>query len=143
MSLSIYARSFFLGATAGLRTTAPAFALRRSANAGTVLFGLSALGEVIADKLPGIPSRVSAGPLAGRAASGAVAGAIVAKRAASCRFLGALLGGAGAVAATYAAYHLRKAIVERELLPDTAVALMEDAAALSAAFWLSRSIESE
>ncbi len=108
--------AFILGVVSGARTMLPGTAVGRairrktlsvkgtrlafleSANLNRVL-GVLALMELVADKLPMIPSRKTAASFTVRLASGALAGAAVG---ASMRraTLGALLGVAGAVVGT-------------------------------------------
>lgn len=90
-----------------------------------------ALGEMIADKLPGTPDRVAPAPLFGRGAIGGLLGALVADS--DHRVLGAVIGATAAVAATWAAWFLRREAGRASMLPDAALALAEDAMALTAA----------
>ena len=138
MSSLIYAKSFGLGATAGLRTFAPAVALRRKLNAATILLGITAIGELVGDKLPSTPSRILPAPLLARMASGATAGASLAHRNAASRVIGGVLGGVGAIAGSYGGYQLRKTLVESSKLPDALIAVLEDAIAFGAAFSLTK-----
>lgn len=90
-----------------------------------------AAGELLADKMPGMPDRIAPGPLAGRAVIGAVLGAVVVDE--DRRPAGAVAGAAGAVAATFAAWWLRGEAARATLLPDPALAVAEDAVAVAAA----------
>ena len=83
---------------------------------------------MIADKLPFTPSRLNAGPLASRIASGAICGAAVCGAVKRPLAEGALLGGLGAIAGALAGAHIRKSL-SREM-PDFAVGLLEDALAV-------------
>lgn len=98
----------------------------------TVAITLSALalGEIVADKLPGLPDRISPGPLFGRGLLGGVLGAIAAGP--DDRALGALIGTAAAVAGAYKGWFLRRETVRATMLPDAAVAIAEDAFAIAA-----------
>ena len=73
----------------------------------TVAAGLTILaaGELIADKMPGVPDRVTPGPLLGRGAIGAVLGGIAAGP--ERRGLGALVGAAAALLSSYVGWLLR------------------------------------
>ncbi|MFW5942521.1 MAG: DUF4126 family protein, partial [Chloroflexota bacterium] len=119
-----------LGAIAGMRSmSAPALvaqALGRreapAAESGLGLLGqpavaallkLFAAGELVGDKLPFTPSRLDPGPLAGRMAAGAVAGATVARLGNGSAGAGALLGAVSAVAGAFAAFHARRALGEK------------------------------
>ncbi len=90
-----------------------------------------ALGEITADKLPGMPNRVDPGPLVGRALIGGLLGALVADR--GQRPLGALVGAAAAFAATWTAWFVRREVQRFTGIPDAALAVAEDAMAITAA----------
>lgn len=133
-----------MGTVAGLRSMAAPAALSRAVERGDVdglqdtplallgspkvskLLTLFEAGELVVDKLPIIPSRISPSPLIGRAASGAVVGAALfvseGRRAAT----GGTLGAAAAVASAYAGERLRAQIGQRTGIPDPTVALLED-----------------
>jgi uncharacterized membrane protein len=154
--IGLYLRAFGIGAVAGLRSmTAPAlFSYVTShrdepALAGTPLGRIAtpqvagtlcvlAVGELIADKLPKTPSRTVPPSVLFRALSGGVIGAAVCAEAGRSRAAGAILGVAGAVAATYGAYHLRQATDHKTGLPDPVVALVEDAIAIGGGLGLLR-----
>jgi uncharacterized membrane protein len=88
---------------------------------------LLAAGELIADKLPFIPSRTQTPSLAIRFLSGAICGAAIAsRRNPSERIMSAIVGGTAAVAAAYAGYQYRKHV----RLPALAAALLEDTVAV-------------
>lgn len=143
-------RVLVLGAVAGMRSmSAPALVSgylqqrRLSALAGSPLawlgteqantaLRLAAAGELVVDKLPGIPARVKLLPLLGRAASGATAGAALSDVDRESWTGGAALGAAAAVVSTFSLYHLRRALTHELGLPDFLVALAEDGVALIA-----------
>ena len=133
-----------LGAIAGMRTFSAPLTLSRAVRvdaldlAGTPLSFLGsangahitaalALGEAIADKTPYIPNRTSTPALLGRFLSGAFAGASIAKARHGKWLAGALIGGAAAIGATFAAYELRKRAGQATDIPDLVFALVEDA----------------
>lgn len=130
-----------LGAVTGLRSmmgvawTARALAGRRRRRASTLahdavataLAGL-AVGEIVVDKAPGIPARVTPGPLLARAALGALVGAVAGGREDAAA--GALVGGSAAVGAAFAGWMFRTGIGPVTRLPDAALAAAEDAVAL-------------
>jgi uncharacterized membrane protein len=141
-----------IGALAGLRTFTPpavvsqaashsliplrrsrvAF-LRSSSTANTIT--ALAIGELVADKLPSMPSRLEAGALTARAASGAVCGAAIASaRLSSGRTIaaGAVLGVLAAMAGAYAGYHVRRQISMKLNVPDPGLAVVEDMLAIGA-----------
>ena len=139
-----------IGAVAGLRTFTSPAAISRAAVTGLlglnggplrffgsplaskVLTGL-AVAELVGDKLPVTPSRLEPASLGARFVSGALCGAAMSAGRKKSLIPGAIFGGIGAVAAAYLGYHIRQTLVNRYDLPDTAVALAEDAVALGGA----------
>jgi uncharacterized membrane protein len=142
-------RAFLLGAVTGLRSFLGTALLSNKiahhdhrALEGTRLAPLAndgvaktlsvlSAGEIVADKLPGIPARIQPVPLIGRALLGALAGAAVCAEERQSLAAGATVGALGAVAATFGAYHLRQWLDKRVGLPDPVVALAEDALAIT------------
>lgn len=134
------------GALTGLRSlSGPAFVSRRIARNGAKNglarslgrepvqrgLGLLATGEMVADKTRAIPDRTSPGPLAGRAALGALVGYVVSRAAGRGPRIAAALLGAGAAAGTaVAAYHLRRRAAERLPVPDPLLGAAEDVVVL-------------
>jgi uncharacterized membrane protein len=90
-----------------------------------------AAGELVRDKIPGLPDRIEPAPLLARATSGAVSGAALSQAAGEPLAAGAVPGAAAAVLSAFGMYHLRRTLTHRFGLPDLPVALAEDAAALS------------
>ena len=91
-----------------------------------------ALVELVTDKLPFTPSRLTPVPLGARIVGGALVGATVA--AASQHVAGGrvrLLVRRAVSPDPYAGYHARHALVSKAGLPDFAVALIEDAIAIA------------
>jgi uncharacterized membrane protein len=144
-----------LGAIAGMRAmSAPALVSQLARKGGLAVEGsklgflnssgalsttaLLAVGELIADKLPFIPSRTTPGPLIARAISGGVSGAIISSARRKSPWAGALIGAGAAIGAAYAAYHLRRAAKERLRVPDFVLALAEDALVASAGTFVAR-----
>lgn len=141
-------RSARLGAASGLRSMAAPSQLSRhlagttpNAAPGAVgeflargpapsLLQIAALGEMVADKLPGIPDRIEHGPLAGRAFFGSTAGGLCARIHGESMWRGAIVGGIAAVMGAFAGYYVRRALVHGVGLPDLPVALCEDVLAL-------------
>ena len=123
--------SLLLGAAAGLRSVAPLAILaagnRNDRPVTAALTTLAAAGELVADKLPGVPARTAAVPAIARLASGAVAGAAV--QASNRRVAGAVLGAMGAAAGTWAGYALRTGLARRAGR-DWPIAIAEDASAV-------------
>ncbi|QIN83554.1 DUF4126 family protein [Rubrobacter tropicus] len=133
-----------LAAISGLRSMAGPALLSRAATRGEVpgigntpfaglgSDGVSAalqalmLGEMAGDKTPFVPSRVSAGPLFGRALSGALVGSALFVSGGRRGVPGALLGAASALGGVYAADRLRSATTQGLGLPDPVFGLIED-----------------
>lgn len=149
---SLVFRAASLGFAAGLRSMVPIGVLARhhgdaprSASwrrwipfrtpAARTILQLAASGELIVDKLPMVPSRITPGPLGGRIAVGAVSGAAIGTeyRSPSAPVLGAVLGGAGAIAGAFAGYRARTHVTSTYGIPDLPVALVEDALAIGIA----------
>jgi len=105
--------------------------------AGRAGSGLALAGELVADKLPRTPSRLSPPVLAGRLAIGALVGALAAERRdPATTGLSAAAGALGAAAASWAGATARTTLPERTRTPDLPWALAEDTAALGLAFAL-------
>lgn len=146
-----YAGATVAGAVAGMRAmTAPAL-VSRLVQAGHLPMGHAvsslfehasstkvtvalALGELVADKLPFTPRRTIPGALITRAVTGGLSGAAIANSRRRSPLLGALLGGAAAVGMAYAAYQFRKKLTTDWHIPDTLVALAEDAIAVGVGY---------
>jgi uncharacterized membrane protein len=146
--MNITFQAALLGVIAGMRSmSAPAFvsnhfayspetALAQSPLKGlgssttACVLTLMALGEVGADKLPGIPNRTAPGPLGARAVSGGVCGAAVFLAAGKSAGQGAALGASAAIAFTFAAYFLRRQAGKVTKIPDFFLAAAEDALVL-------------
>ncbi len=109
----------------GRRLQGPLRALRsRSVQIG---LGVAASGEMIADKLPWTPSRVSPPALLGRCATGAIAGAAVFSVGRRDPIVGALVGAAAAWLGATLTHELRVAGGRRDA-PHRVRGLIEDAA---------------
>jgi len=130
-----------LATTAGLRSmAAPAFlaqAIRRGDLRApgllpalgspkiSALLAILAVGEMIADKTPLVPSRTSVPALLGRLLSGALAGTTLFVAEGRRRNSGAILGALSAFAAAHAGERLRAAGV-RKGIPDPILGALED-----------------
>ncbi|MBO1752557.1 hypothetical protein J4G33_12160 [Actinotalea sp. BY-33] len=120
-----------LAATRGRRGVGPAL-LRGSVR-------LAVLGELVGDKMPGIPSRTDAPVLGARVASGALGGlglALSEGRSAAKAVLASVAGAAGAWAGSYAGVEWRRWAAEEGpewLQPDLRAGLVEDAVVLATA----------
>ena len=97
-----------------------------------------ALGEVVGDKLPATPPRIEPVPLLGRGVMGGLLGAIA--MGSDDRAVGALVGAAAAVAASYAAWFVRREVVRATQVPDPALAVAEDAMAIVAGHELAKEL---
>ena len=142
------------GFTNGLRTLTPVAVLCWGARFGwysfahtpfvflahpvsLAVFSILAIGELIGDKLPKTPSRVSLFPLIGRAVFGAGTGGALAAVAGASLPLGIVVGLVGAMVGAYSGFLLRRAITTpRGSLPDMPVALVEDAIAIGGALFV-------
>jgi len=120
---ALLARAVARGEVTGLRGTR--FAALGSGGVATVLQTLM-LGEMVGDKTPLVPSRTSAGPLFGRALSGALVGSALFVSHRQPGVPGALLGVLSAVTGVYAADRLRSATTRGLGLPDPVFGLIED-----------------
>src|SRR5271155_692077 len=100
-----------------------------------VIFSLFAIGELIADKLPFIPARTQAGPLAVRVIFGALCGAALCISAAvASAMAGAFLGAVGGVAGAFAGHNYRRRLAP--IVLDGVLALCEDLVAGGGGFFL-------
>ena len=142
-------KAVMIGVVAGMRCfSALAFTSRRLSSGSSaaiddsnftllssnnVLKGIAAVaaGELICDKTSFIPDRIDPGPITGRAISGAICGAVIFTEEKKDPFLGAAIGGLSAIAAAHIFFRLRRELTTTHQLPDTAVALCEDALMLS------------
>lgn len=133
-----------LGAVAGMRSMmAPALlshALRRHPSGRLAHSALSWLqtpaaanilktlagAELVGDKLPSTPDRTEPSPLISRALSGALVGAVLYKTNRGRLLTGAVVGGLGAVAGSFAAFHLRQLADQRTPLKEPWTGLIED-----------------
>lgn len=140
--------ALLIGCVAGLRAfTAPAAVSIAAAAGGLPLEGswiaflgyhftpwilaLVALGELIADQLPGTPSRKVPVQFGTRIATGALSGAAIGAAAGSLA-AGLVAGAIGAIAGTYGGAALRGGLA-RHFGRDRPAALIEDALAIVAA----------
>lgn len=139
-----------LGVIAGMRATfAPAFIsnyFSKHANAAISSSGLKFLGspitstvtkalvamEIAGDKSPSAPDRTSSPQIYIRVASGALAGAAVAKANGQGLVKGILIGGIAALAGSFGAFYLRKYIDTLPHIKDVYTGAAEDAIALGA-----------
>jgi uncharacterized membrane protein len=142
--------AFAIGVVAGLRSMIPLAAVAWAAHFGwlqleTAAFAwlgsaparyallAAAAAELVADKLPIIPSRTRPGPFIGRILIGGLGGAAVAAGLGQPLAVSAVAGATGAVAGTLGGYRARTGLVRALKVPDYVVALAEDAVAVGVA----------
>lgn len=137
-----------LGAVAGMRATlAPAVASHYLSNHPNPALSRSALrfiqmpvtalitkllsaAEITGDKLPDTPNRTIPPQLLARVASGAFVGAVIYKANKQNMVEGMLLGGASALAATFASFYVRKYADKLPFVKDSVAGAVEDFVAL-------------
>jgi uncharacterized membrane protein len=96
------------------------------------IFTLFALGEIVGDKLPQTPSRISPFPLGTRLVFGGLIGSIAATAMRGPGLEGVLLGVAGAALGAFAGFMVRRDLAEK-IGSDWPVAVAEDIFAVSCA----------
>jgi uncharacterized membrane protein len=124
-----------LGALSGMRSVAgPAIASHLLSNRVSYKFSKTPLAfmqtknvsgalkvfaatESVADKMPFTPNRTDAPGLAVRFLAGALAGASVYKANAGNQYIGAVLGGAAALASTFGSFTCVKPLLKKQKLP--------------------------
>ena len=148
--------AFLLGVVSGLRSLTPpallAWAVQgRPELQGTLLgfmstapvaYALSALAliELVTDKLPFTPSRLTPVPLAARILMGGLCGATVATIGGGILLVGALAGAVGGIAGAFLGYHVRRHLTTKQRIGDLAVALSEDVLTIAGAWLLTRGV---
>jgi uncharacterized membrane protein len=155
--LEVYGGAAVLGAISGMRSMAAPAIVSRFAHTGLLplqdsqikflthrnsakTMAVMAIGEMVADKLPFIPNRTSVFPLVTRAVSGALSATAFTKARRRSVALGALIGSLAAVGASYGAFKVRKTVGAKLHLPDTIVAVAEDAIVAACGFALLRAL---
>jgi uncharacterized membrane protein len=145
----VYFRVAMLGFAVGLRTTSPLSWLGEDGlfktNPGTAsssllnilqsptiktVTRLLAAGELLVDKLPITPSRISPGPLGARLAIGGLIGMMMCRQYNQPPLAGAMLGGTSALVSSYVGYFLRKQMSKAGKIPALAWGVTEDMIAL-------------
>ena len=154
----VYAGSAVLGAVSGMRSMAAPAIVSRLASSGILPIeesqigflknpttakttAILAAGEALADKLPFIPNRTKAVPLITRAISGAMSGAAFSTGKKRSALFGALCGMAAAIGATYGAFKLRQLANKRLQVPDTILAVAEDALVATTGYLLLKAMQ--
>ena len=155
-----YSLSAAIGALAGMRSMAAPAALshalsrsRRKPDGGVArilssrvaagILKVLAAGEIAADKHSATPARTDVAPLAGRAVIGSICAVAIAQRFRGPVLGSAVIGGASAVGAAYAAYYLRKMAGELLPVPDQALGAAEDLVVVSMGTAVANAVEDE
>jgi uncharacterized membrane protein len=144
--------AFLIGLLGGLRSlTAPAIVawaahlgllkldgtLALIGSTGSVwAFTVLAVGELVADKTPWIPSRKSPPPLAARILLGGLTGACIAAGMGSMPLLGAAVGATGGLVGAFGGYELRTRAVKAAGTRDLYIALLEDLICIDGCLWV-------
>ncbi|HWV57759.1 MAG TPA: DUF4126 family protein [Longimicrobiales bacterium] len=113
--------------TTGVPPDSPGWLRRFGSPVTARALAILATGELVADKVPGIPARTRPLPLAGRALAGALCGYAVGTLAERRPLLAGLLGGGAAVAMAFAGVRYRRTIGRSAFPTDAIAALAEDA----------------
>ena len=113
------------------------FAALGSSRVSTALLVME-IGELIADKLPVVPSRTSPLPVLGRAAIGAFVGAALFASRGRRTATGGVLGAVSALTGAYAGERLRMQITQDLGVPNVVAGLLEDGIVLLGASRLLR-----
>ena len=105
-------------------------------------YALTALAivELVTDKLPFTPSRLTAVPLTARILMGGLCGATIAVASGGTLAVGALIGAIGGLAGAFLGYHVRRDLTSKRGVSDLVVAFSEDAITIVGAWLLARSV---
>ncbi len=145
--------AFLIGIVCGLRSVTPLAVLACASQLGwinldhtilhfmgtadaMVIFTVLAIIELGADKLPSTPSRTKPAGLIARIGLGALSGAALAAAGARTIAFGAVLGAAGGIAGAFGGYQVRTRLVKALKIPDFVIAILEDAVAIGAGFFI-------
>jgi uncharacterized membrane protein len=99
---------------------------------------VAAGAELIADKLPGMPSWLAPRGLIARLVLGALVGTLAARIDGAWPVLGAACGFVGAGASAWTGYTIRHQLGVTTHLPDVLFAVLEDAVTLTLSLWAVR-----
>jgi len=140
--LTILLLAFLMGVLTGLRCLTPSAVTAWAAHLGwlklqgslalmatvpaVAIFTLLAVGELVADKMPWIPNRISIPALLARIILGKLTGACVAAAGGQSIWVGAVCGAVGGIAGAFGGYYARTRSVKALGKPDIYVALVED-----------------
>jgi len=144
--------AFLIGALTGLRSLTPAAVTAWAAHLGwlkldgtlafigslpaVVILTLLAAGELVADKMPWIPNRISVPGLIARIILGKLMGACIAVAAGQSIWLGAVCGAVGGIVGAFGGYYARTRSVKALGKPDIYVALVEDLICVAGSLWI-------
>lgn len=98
-----------------------------------IFLGLAALGELVVDKLPSTPNRISEGPLVARIVSGAITGAAVMEMGQLSPWVGVALGAVGALIGAFGGFHARRFADHVTGIRDPFIGALEDVIAIAIA----------
>ncbi len=101
-----------------------------------IVFSLLAVGELIADQLPKIPRRTTAGPLTARVLLGGMCGGAFAIAGGGSFAMSCFLGGLGGLIGAFGGYTARHVATSEGRLPDFPVAVFEDLIAIGGGLFL-------
>lgn len=93
---------------------------------GAIIVAILAVAELIGDKLPMTPSRLTPGPLGGRVIMSSLAAAAVALGSGQSWILGVVSGAIGSLAGAFSGFHVRQVIVRGLGVADRLIAVVED-----------------
>ena len=98
-----------------------------------VIFTVLAVGEYVADKVPQVPARISAGPLLARLFFAGMVGAILASGLKGSGTEGVILAELGALIGAFGGYLIRRDVVQKLQCKDWYIGVMEDTVAICCA----------
>jgi len=145
----------FLGFATGLRSMTPIAALCWFVYAGqmsadwahwvgrlsvAIVLTVCAAGELLADKMPGIPNRISPAPLIWRIVLAGFIGAYAASSEQGPGLEGVLLAGVGVLIGAFGGFMFRRELVQRFDCKDWQIALSEDILAIAGSIYALRII---
>jgi uncharacterized membrane protein len=122
-----------IGFVSGLRTmtSLAALALSRGVGVWSIVLGLAALGEYVADASPKIPPRTALPSIVVRPLSGAIAGWFISSWHGGSPVAGAVAGVIGALIGTYGGHAARVAAIDK--IGPLPAAIAEDVVAVALA----------
>jgi uncharacterized membrane protein len=150
--MTILLLAFLMGVLNGLRSFTPPAVTAWAAHLGCLklqgtlgliasvpsvaIFTLLAAGELLADKMPWMPNRISIAGLIARIVMGKLTGACIAAAGGQSIWIGAVCGAVGGIVGAFAGYYARTRSVKALGKPDIYVALVEDFICIAGALWV-------